>query len=81
MAQSSTPNTAPVFKAEIVCLARNEFRSEVDPIRKALAAARTEGAALKRRVSELERSERQSPRAAYFDARDQPDHRVDRGVW
>ena len=58
------PNIASVLKAEIVRLARKELRSEVDSIRKALAAARADGAALKRRVSELERSVRQSARAA-----------------
>ena len=58
------PNIASVLKAEIVRLARKELRSEVDSIRKALMAARAESAALKRRVSELERSVRQSARAA-----------------
>ena len=41
------------------------MRGEVDSIRKALAAVRAEGAALKRRVSELERSLRQSARTAH----------------
>ena len=50
------PNIASVLKAEIVRLARKELRTEVESIRKALAAARAESAALKRRVSELERS-------------------------
>jgi len=59
------PNIASVLKAEIVRLARKELRSEVDSIRKALAAARAEGAALKRRVSELERSLRQPARIAH----------------
>jgi DNA-binding XRE family transcriptional regulator len=58
------PNIASVLKAEIVRLARKELRSEVDSIRRALAAARAESAALKRRVSELERSLRQSARTA-----------------
>lgn len=58
-------NIASVLKAEIVRLARKELRSEVDSIRKALAAARAEGAALKRRVSELERSLRQPARVAH----------------
>ncbi|MBK8763866.1 MAG: transposase zinc-binding domain-containing protein [Burkholderiaceae bacterium] len=40
-------------------------RSEVNSIRRALAAARAESAALKRRVSELERSLRQSARIAH----------------
>lgn len=59
------PNIASVLKAEIVRLARKELRSEVDSIRKALAAARADSAALKRRVSELERSLRQSTRTAH----------------
>lgn len=59
------PNIASVLKVEIVRLARKELRSEVDSIRKALAAARAEGAALKRRVSELERSLRQPARVAH----------------
>lgn len=58
------PNIASVLKAEIVRLARKELRSEVDSIRKALAAARAENAALKRRVSDLERSLRQLTRTA-----------------
>ncbi|MCA3253743.1 MAG: hypothetical protein ING49_18725 [Rubrivivax sp.] len=58
------PNIASVLKAEIVRLARKELRGEVDSIRKALAAARAESAALKHRVSELERALRQSARAA-----------------
>ena len=58
------PNIASVLKAEIVRLARKELRGEVDSIRKALAAARAESAALKRRVSDLERFVRQSARAA-----------------
>ena len=59
------PNIASVLKAEIVRLARKELRSEVDSIRKALAAARAESAALKRRGSELERSLRQPARVAH----------------
>jgi DNA-binding XRE family transcriptional regulator len=59
------PNIASVLKAEIVRLARKELRGEVDSIRKALAAARAESAALKRRVGELERSLRQLGRTAH----------------
>lgn len=59
------PNIASVLKAEIVRLARKELRTEVDAIKKALAAARADSAALKRRVSELERSLRQSARTAH----------------
>ena len=50
------PNIASVLKAEIVRLARKELRGEVDAIRKSLAAARADSAALKRRVSDLERT-------------------------
>ncbi len=56
------PNIASVLKAEIVRLARKELRGEVDSIRKALTATRAESAALKRRVSDLERSLRQLAR-------------------
>jgi DNA-binding transcriptional regulator YiaG len=59
------PNIASVLKAEIVRLARKELRSEVDSIRKTLAVARAESAALKRRVAELERSLGQSARTAH----------------
>ena len=53
------PNIATVLKAEIVRLARKELRSEVETIKKALASSRSENAALKRRVSEVERALRQ----------------------
>jgi len=58
------PNIASVLKAEIVRLARKELRGEVASITKALTAARAESAALKRRVSDLERSPRQLARTA-----------------
>ncbi len=58
------PNIASVLKAEIVRLARKELRSEFDAIKKSLAAARADAAALKRRVSELERSLKQAARTA-----------------
>lgn len=58
------PNIASVLKAEIVRLARKELRSEMDGVKKSLAAARVDGAALKRRVTELERSLKQAARTA-----------------
>ncbi|MBE0548477.1 MAG: helix-turn-helix domain-containing protein [Rubrivivax sp.] len=59
------PNIASVLKAEIVRLARKELRSEVDAIKKSLAAARADSASLKRRVSELERSLKQAARTVH----------------
>ncbi len=48
------PNIANVLKAEITRLARKEVRDEVDGLRKASAAQRSEIAALKRRLLALE---------------------------
>ena len=57
------PNIASVLKAEIVRLARKELRGQVDPLKKSLAASRAEVAALKRKVSDLERQLKQASRA------------------
>lgn len=48
------PNIASVFKAEITRLARREVRETGDGLKKAVAAQRSEIAALKRRVQALE---------------------------
>jgi DNA-binding transcriptional regulator YiaG len=48
------PNIASVLKSEIERLARKQIRSEVQAIRKASAAHRSQIAALKRRVQSLE---------------------------
>lgn len=50
------PNIASVFKSEIARLARKEIKSLVEPVRRINAQQRTEIAALKRRVQELERT-------------------------
>ncbi len=49
------PNIATVLKDEIVRLARKEVRKEVEGLKKASVRYRTEIAALKRRVAELEK--------------------------
>lgn len=53
--ETALPNLASVFKAEIARIARKELKSQVEPLRKQLAAARAEVAALKRRLSEVEK--------------------------
>jgi len=49
------PNVVAVFKEEIVRLARKELRSNTDPLKKAIARYRSQIAALKRRIEQLER--------------------------
>ena len=48
------PNIATILKAEIARVARKELRAQTDSLKKALAASRSEIAALKKRVQELE---------------------------
>ncbi len=48
------PNIASLLKAEIARVARKEARLEVEPLKKALAAHRTDIAALKRRAQAAE---------------------------
>lgn len=50
------PNIASVLKDEITRLARKELRAQTDSLKKALTASRSEIAALKKRVQELESS-------------------------
>jgi len=50
------PNFASVLKSEIARLARKEIKSQVEPTRRVNAQQRSEIAALKRRVQELERT-------------------------
>ena len=57
------PNLAAVLKAEISRVARKELRSAVDALKKSTAAQRSEVAALKRRVLELERQLKAATRA------------------
>jgi DNA-binding transcriptional regulator YiaG len=49
------PNIAAVLKGEISRIARKEIRGEADEFRKASAQARTQIAALRRRIDDLER--------------------------
>lgn len=58
------PNIASVLKTEIARLARKELRSQTDGLKRALSASRTEIAALKTRVRELEKQIAQESRAA-----------------
>ena len=57
------PNIASVLKAEIARVARKEVRGAIDSLRKANSAHRSDIAALKRRVQELERQLKKPPRA------------------
>lgn len=50
------PDIAAVLKAEIARIARKELRSETEALKKAAARHRTEIAALKRQIAELEES-------------------------
>lgn len=52
------PNIATALKQEITRLARKEQRSNTDALKKALASYRSEIAALKRRVADLERGQK-----------------------
>lgn len=51
------PNIASVLKDEIARLARKEVRSEIESLRKASVQYRSDIAALKRRVSDLEKQQ------------------------
>ncbi|WP_077035328.1 DNA-binding transcriptional regulator [Pelomonas sp. KK5] len=52
------PNIASVLKAEVTRLARKELRVENDSLKKAVSTQRSEIAALKRRLQELEKAVR-----------------------
>jgi DNA-binding transcriptional regulator YiaG len=54
------PNIAVVLKDEIQRLARKELRSNTESLKKAVSTYRSEIAALKRRVEQLERQQRQT---------------------
>jgi DNA-binding transcriptional regulator YiaG len=49
-------NLASALKSEVTRLARKELRAETESLKKAVAAQRSEIAALKRRTSELEKA-------------------------
>lgn len=57
-------NIATVLKSEIVRLARKQLRSESEGLKKTIAAQRSDLAALKRRVQDLERALKVVARAA-----------------
>jgi DNA-binding transcriptional regulator YiaG len=67
-------NMAAVLKSEIVRLARKELRNETQALKKAAGHHRSEIAALKRRVQELERQVRRQGKA--FKAPDR-DHEIE----
>ena len=57
------PNIAVVLKSEISRIARKELRAEIDPVRKALTAAKKEIAALKKRQHSYEKVGRSTSRS------------------
>ena len=57
------PNIASVLKAEIARVARKEVRSEIESLKKAVTAYRTDIAALKRRAQALEQELRRVGKA------------------
>jgi len=58
------PNFANVLKEEILRLARKETRQATEGLKKAVAAHRSELAALKKRVSDLEKALARGPKKA-----------------
>jgi DNA-binding transcriptional regulator YiaG len=58
------PNIASALKDEITRLARKELRSNTDSLKKAVAKYRSEIAALKRRIEQLERQQKRAGRPA-----------------
>jgi len=57
------PNLASVLKAEVTRLARKELKVETDALRKLVASQRSELSALRKRVSDLERAQKQTSKA------------------
>lgn len=58
------PNIASVLRAEISRIARKEGRSEIDALRKTVSSQRSDIAALKRRLQDLEKSVKALAKAA-----------------
>jgi DNA-binding transcriptional regulator YiaG len=54
------PNIASILKDEIIRLARKELRANTESLKKAVSTYRSEIAALKRRVEQLERQQKQT---------------------
>ena len=50
------PNLASVLKAEVARIARKEVRGQTDALKKTVASQRSDIAALKRRLQDLEKS-------------------------
>jgi DNA-binding transcriptional regulator YiaG len=66
------PNLSSILKAEITRLARKELKSSTANLQKAVAAHRSDIAALKRRASQLEKELRQTRRAQRPGSSDAP---------
>lgn len=58
------PNVAAALKSEFARLARKEMRATLNPLKKSAAGFRSEIAALKRRIAQLDRQVRRAARAA-----------------
>ena len=58
------PNIAQVLKEEIARLARKELRSNTESLKRAVTSYRSEIAALKRRVEQLERQAKRTAKAS-----------------
>jgi DNA-binding transcriptional regulator YiaG len=57
------PNLSSILKAEITRLARKELKANTSKLQKTVAAQRSDIAALKRRVAQLEKDQRQAHRS------------------
>jgi DNA-binding transcriptional regulator YiaG len=57
------PNIASILKEEITRLARKELRASIESLKKAVATYRSEIAALKRRIDQLERQAKRTTKA------------------
>lgn len=57
------PNLASLFKEEITRLARKELKVNTESLKKAVSTYRSEIAALKRRVDQLERQSKRTAKA------------------
>lgn len=68
------PNLASVLKAEVARIARKEVRGQTDALKKTVASQRSDIAALKRRLQDLEKSLKHVTRVASKAA---PDAKLD----
>jgi DNA-binding XRE family transcriptional regulator len=67
------PNIASILKEEIQRLARKELRANTENLKKAVATYRSEIAALKRRVEQLERQQKRTVKAISAAPQEAPD--------